>query len=531
MSEGVIPEVASAAVPQVSLERTLLGRHAVGADGVRLVAGLGKAFLVWFSLFVLYAQGHRLTTRDLLALTVAALVWIVVLRAMATSGEPVLGPIVTTGVGTMLGLVPVAALNSSAIGLHRSVLALAALALAVFCSAVVWDWFVYRTAAGRRRVLLVGTDGVETLSQELSGCRRPAFDVVGTVAGSGSAELDGVIEAQRPDVVVIADDVAYEAVLESLLTLRPNARVAGIASFFEYALGRIPVEQITPAWFTCLLHPRQRTYSRLVKRAFDLVVAGVALVIAAPLLAVLALLTKTDGPAFYRQSRVGERGRTFTIYKLRTMACDAESNGATFSLDGDPRVTGLGSFLRRTHLDELPQLWNVLKGDMSVVGPRPERPEFIASLESTIPYWSRRLLVKPGITGWAQLRCSYASDCEGMRRKLSYDLWYLRHGSLFVDLAVCFTTLFETLESALTPEEDVRRSEIDASRRRASSPRGGRGHAGESARERRVGAVAQPVPLLARSRVAGAERRGLAQHPPSGSAHPFAALRSRDPFR
>jgi exopolysaccharide biosynthesis polyprenyl glycosylphosphotransferase len=529
VSESVIPEVVPRAVPQVSLERTLLHRHAFGAGGVRLVASLGRIFLIWFSLFVLYAPAHQMTAQDLIALTLATLVWTVGLHALASASKPVLSPVVTTGAAALLGLVIVGTVNSSPVGLQISASSLAALAVAVFLSATVWDWFVDRTAAGRRRVLFVGTEGVEALSEELAPCRRPGFDVVGAIAGATG--LEAIVEAQRPDFVVVADTTMYDDVLEGLLDSRRSARVAGLVSFFEHALGRIPVDEITPAWFGCLLHPRQRTYSRIVKRAFDLVVAGLALVIAAPVLAVLALLTKaTGGPALYRQSRVGERGRTFTIYKLRTMTCDAESEGATFSSRGDPRVTGLGSFLRRTHLDELPQLWNVVKGDMSIVGPRPERPEFIASLESTIPFWSRRLLVKPGITGWAQLRCSYASDCEGMRRKLSYDLWYLRHRSMLVDLAVCVMTLFVTLGAAFT-SGDVRRSGVRASRRRAFSPREALGRAGESAHERRAGAVARPLPLLVGSHVAAAERRGRAQRPPSGSEHPLAALRARDLLR
>jgi lipopolysaccharide/colanic/teichoic acid biosynthesis glycosyltransferase len=160
----------------------------------------------------------------------------------------------------------------------------------------------------------------------------------------------------------------------------------------------------------------------------------------------LALLTKTTpGPVLFRQTRVGESGKQFTIYKFRTMKLDAEREGPTLPSEDDPRATGIGRVLRRTHLDELPQLWNVLKGDMSIVGPRPERPEFIASLEEAVPFWNRRLLVKPGITGWAQVRCEYGVDRETMAKKLSYDLWYLRHRSLLVDFAICAMTFREVL--------------------------------------------------------------------------------------
>jgi lipopolysaccharide/colanic/teichoic acid biosynthesis glycosyltransferase len=129
------------------------------------------------------------------------------------------------------------------------------------------------------------------------------------------------------------------------------------------------------------------------------------------------------------------------------MPVTAERPGEpVFAQASDPRASGAGRLLRRTHLDELPQLWNVLKGDMSIVGPRPERPEFVEMLEASIPYWSRRLLMKPGMTGWAQVRCGYASDCASAAEKLSYDFWYMRHGSLAVDLAVCIKTVLQAVE-------------------------------------------------------------------------------------
>ena len=139
----------------------------------------------------------------------------------------------------------------------------------------------------------------------------------------------------------------------------------------------------------------------------------------------------------------------FTVYKFRTMVPGAEADGARFTSEGDPRMTPCGRFLRRVHLDELPQLWNVLKGEMAIVGPRPERPEFVDVLERTVPYWTRRLLVTPGVTGWAQLRCGYAAEPCEMAEKLSYDLWYVRHRSLLVDVAICLETIGLELRSLL----------------------------------------------------------------------------------
>jgi lipopolysaccharide/colanic/teichoic acid biosynthesis glycosyltransferase len=160
------------------------------------------------------------------------------------------------------------------------------------------------------------------------------------------------------------------------------------------------------------------------------------------------LVWRSRGPVIFRQVRLGEGGKPFTIYKFRTMTTNAESDGAVWALEGDPRVTDVGRFMRKTRLDELPQLWNVLRGDMSFVGPRPERPEFVAELESEVPYWSRRHLVRPGITGWAQVRRGYTADAAGTGDKLSYDLWYLRHRSLVVDIAICVKTVSTLLSGS-----------------------------------------------------------------------------------
>jgi exopolysaccharide biosynthesis polyprenyl glycosylphosphotransferase len=338
--------------------------------------------------------------------------------------------------------------------MHLSWMGIAGAAVGVMATALAWDWFVDLALTARKRVLFVGSDRLDVMeAEDLHRCRDGGFEIVGTSAAArsndeacslaGIEELERVVESQRPDIVVLTDEDTFDDALERLLDARTNVRVAGLASFCEYALGRVPVEQITPAWFMSLLHPRQRVYTRFSKRTFDIVVSLLGLVLTAPVFVVLAVLSKlTPGSILFKQTRVGEGGELFTIYKFRTMGCDAEQDGPTFATDDDTRASRVGALLRRTHLDELPQLWNVLRGEMSVVGPRPERPEFIDMIEAAVPFWKRRLLVKPGITGWAQVRCGYQSDCDGMARKLSYDLWYLRHRNLLVDLAVCIATCF-----------------------------------------------------------------------------------------
>jgi lipopolysaccharide/colanic/teichoic acid biosynthesis glycosyltransferase len=165
-------------------------------------------------------------------------------------------------------------------------------------------------------------------------------------------------------------------------------------------------------------------------------------VLAAPIFLLVAIAVRLSGrPVLIKQTRLGERGIRFDMYKFRTMIPAGEPVGiARWAAENDPRVTRVGRVLRRTRLDELPQLWNVIRGQMSIVGPRPERPEFIRVLEESIPFWNRRLLVKPGITGWAQIRGGYAADREGMATKLSYDLWYIRNRTLLLDVAICAKT-------------------------------------------------------------------------------------------
>ena len=248
--------------------------------------------------------------------------------------------------------------------------------------------------------------------------------------------------------MILTDEHVSSWAVDPLLDLAPAGfRVVGVSHFIEHALGRVPLRHLTPTWFMSMLHLRQKPYTRVAKRAFDLAIASLGLLLALPLLPVLALLVRlTPGPVIYRQTRVGEGGRHFTIFKFRTMRDDAENEGAPrYAQVDDSRVTRIGRLLRQTHLDELPQLWNVVRGEMSIVGPRPERPEFVDLLEHTVPFWTRRLLVKPGITGWAQLRCGYAYDASSAAEKLSYDLWYLRNRNVVVDLAICFKTVSSLL--------------------------------------------------------------------------------------
>ena len=418
----------------------------------------GRAVVVWLAVAVIASTVRPLDTGGVIAVTLVATVWLLSLRAATSSAPYALGPWVPAAIGAVTGLVCVAAANPIVPDLRLPHGTLLVMAIGVWLSSAAWDSALERTA--RRRVLVVGNSAVANIIAAARRGHRVPFEVFGTLAAAPEGDiaqpgaevlgdLAGVVEAQQPDYIVLTDPESSAEAVDRLLDMTDRRfRVASLTSFYEHVFGCVPVPYMTPIWFLSLLHVRQRMYRRPAKRLFDVFAAVVGLVLAAPVIALLALLIKrTPGPVIYRQTRVGEAGRRFTIYKLRSMGVSAERPGEpVFAQPDDPRVTRVGRFMRRTHLDELPQLWNILRGDMSMVGPRPERPEFVTMLEDEVPYWSRRLLMKPGVTGWAQVRCGYATDSVSSAEKLSYDFWYMRHNNLAVDFAVCIRTLLLALE-------------------------------------------------------------------------------------
>jgi exopolysaccharide biosynthesis polyprenyl glycosylphosphotransferase len=220
---------------------------------------------------------------------------------------------------------------------------------------------------------------------------------------------------------------------------------AHLASIYEEYTGKIAVENLRPSWFIFSDGFKRSAWLPFVKRSIDVVLATVLLVLGLPLLALVGALVwlTSDGEVLYQQDRVGRQGRVFTLFKFRSMRADAEAaTGAVWaSPTGDPRVTPIGGFLRRTRLDELPQLWNILKGDMSFVGPRPERPTFVEKLTKEIPYYGQRHVLRPGLTGWAQVKYTYGATVEDALMKLQYDLFYIKNVSLSLDLFILFSTV------------------------------------------------------------------------------------------
>jgi sugar transferase (PEP-CTERM system associated) len=307
----------------------------------------------------------------------------------------------------------------------------------------------------RERVYVLGTG--ERAQRLLNGLRRRAelgIEVVGwsgTIVGELSreavaADLMGAVRNMGVHRVIVAmEDRRGTLPVEELLDLRVvGVRVEEATSWLEKISGKIEVDQLYPSWLIFAEGFRFSTFFRVLRRLLNFSIAFLGFLLALPLLPFVALAVKlsSPGPALYRQQRVGRQGHVFYCYKFRTMRQDAEADtGATWATDDDPRITKVGKFLRSSRLDEIPQLWCVIKGDMHFVGPRPERPEFVEWLSKEIPYYGVRHMVRPGITGWAQVSYKYGNTLEDAREKLQYDLFYIKNASLGLDLLIMFQTI------------------------------------------------------------------------------------------
>lgn len=266
------------------------------------------------------------------------------------------------------------------------------------------------------------------------------------VFGKCSRLLELVESHDIQEIVLAITHEMRSEVIESLLVcFERGIDVVPVQTATERTLGRIPINHLGDRWLptTFWASSTMPLFFRVIKRALDILVSLVLLAISSPLILLAAVATKlgSRGPVFYCQQRVGVRGGAFRIVKIRTMVDDAESAGAQWATRYDKRITPVGRFLRATRIDELPQLWNILRGDMSLIGPRPERPEFVHLLASQIPYYRARLSVRPGLTGWAQIMYRYGSSVDDARVKLEYDLYYIKNRSVLLDLSIGLRTL------------------------------------------------------------------------------------------
>jgi sugar transferase (PEP-CTERM system associated) len=339
-------------------------------------------------------------------------------------------------------------------------------ALLVISVVVAWrllfDWASLRVGP-RERLLLVGTGAASvTLAQELLARRHElGVEIVGFVDNDPNrvgepvvnpgvvgtiADIPRIVAEARVDRVVVSlGDARGKLPMDRLLEMKlAGVTFDHLASVYEEYTGKIAVENLRPSWLIFSSGFGKSRALQASKRLADLSLAAVGLVLAAPVMAVVALLVRvtSPGPALYHQQRVGEHGKVFTIHKFRSMRQDAEAaTGAVWARANDSRITPLGRLLRKTRLDELPQLWNVLRGDMSFVGPRPERPEFVSQLTEQIPFYGLRHGVKPGVTGWAQVCYTYGASVEDALEKLQYDLFYIKNLSMSLDLFVILKTV------------------------------------------------------------------------------------------
>jgi sugar transferase (PEP-CTERM system associated) len=244
------------------------------------------------------------------------------------------------------------------------------------------------------------------------------------------------------EVVVSLSDARGKLPMDKLLDMKlDGVTFDHLASVYEELTGKIAVENLRPSWLIFSAGFKKSRVVQSAKRLFDVGTALCAFAVVSPILATVALAVRlsSPGPILYSQKRVGLGGRIFVVHKFRSMRQDAEAaTGAVWSVRNDPRITPVGRFLRRTRLDELPQLWNVLIGDMSLVGPRPERPEFVSQLTQQIPFYGQRHVVRPGLTGWAQVCYTYGSTVEDALEKLQYDLFYIKNLSIALDLFIVF---------------------------------------------------------------------------------------------
>jgi sugar transferase (PEP-CTERM system associated) len=307
----------------------------------------------------------------------------------------------------------------------------------------------------RERVYVLGCgERARSVVQLLRESRDAGMEVVGWKGECEPHERLDYLAAElrafrqpKPtiDRVIVAMEDRREAMpVRELLDLRVRGVLIENASTLQERLtGKLPLDGLNPSTLIFTDGFRMSPLQQLFRRLLSLAVSLAALLICLPFIPfiILAVRLSSPGPIFFKQTRVGQGGRLFTAHKFRTMREDAEAQGAVWAAKDDPRVTPVGRFLRKTRLDEIPQLWNVLRGEMGFVGPRPERPEFVQWLSQEIPYYDLRHLIRPGITGWAQVRYQYGASLEETKHKLEYDLYYIKHQSIGLDLMIMFETI------------------------------------------------------------------------------------------
>ncbi|MGH9325227.1 MAG: TIGR03013 family XrtA/PEP-CTERM system glycosyltransferase [Terriglobia bacterium] len=319
----------------------------------------------------------------------------------------------------------------------------------------VYSWLISQSFLRERVYVLGSGDRAKRLVDALRARPDLGLEVVGWAGAVGNGSLTReqlasqllALQAKNAvdHIIVAMSDGRGKMPVRELLDLRlSGVKVDNATGLLEKISGMIEVHELQPSWLLFSEGFRLNYLFLALRRVLSFTIAAVGLAISLPLIPLIALAVKlsSSGPVFYRQSRVGAHGRVFTCYKFRTMRADAEADtGATWAADDDPRITAVGHLLRHLRLDEIPQMWNVLNGDMGFIGPRPERPEFVKQLSEDIPYYNLRHIIRPGITGWAQIRYKYGNSIDDARQKLQYDLFYIKNMSFGLDFWILVHTL------------------------------------------------------------------------------------------
>jgi sugar transferase (PEP-CTERM system associated) len=433
-----------------------------------LVLLLGEALIVWtsFLLGTLYARGddtyialnyehgwEKIFGVTILVLLCSHLFDLYDTSRLNTKGELYFRLLMVPGLLAFV-LAGISWVRPSfLLGNNSAVVGLLILTVGLFLWRMGFTWLIQLPIL-IERVYVLGTG--ERALRLVSGLRQNPE--IGVEVASWTGKLEGpvtresvavhlleVVKRQRVHRVIVAmPDRRNTIPMHELLELRlQGVKIEEAATWLERISGKIEVDNLYPSWLVFGEGFRRSTPFRIVRRVVSISIALVGLILSLPLVPLIMLAIRLDspGPVFYRQRRVGKGGKTFDVVKFRTMRQDAEKSGPQWAGNNDPRVTRIGRFLRTSRLDEIPQLWCVLTGEMAFVGPRPERPEFVEWLSKEIPYYGVRHMVRPGLTGWAQVKYKYGSTVEDAREKLQYDLFYIKNASIGLDLLIMFQTV------------------------------------------------------------------------------------------
>ena len=324
---------------------------------------------------------------------------------------------------------------------------------------LVYNWILKRHGFDQKIVFVGVSDLARKLAAEIKEKKDSGFQVVGVVdsgaprEGGSSLPVLGnydqlseiVKENQVEKIVVTLQERRGVFPANELLKCRmKGVEVQEGVSFYERLTGKLLVDSLNPSWLIFSSGFKKSEIRKMIKRLSGFIISLIGLILSLPFSLFTAIAIKLDspGPVLFKQERVGENGEIFNLLKFRSMVQDAEKEGeAVWASENDPRVSRVGRIIRKVRIDEIPQMWNVLKGDMNFIGPRPERPQFVKELEEQIPYYAQRHSIKPGITGWAQIMYPYGSSVEDAREKLHYDLYYIKNMTIFFDLVILFDTV------------------------------------------------------------------------------------------